>query len=157
MSRLFNQSVKRSGSGRREGGFTLLEVMMAAVILTVGLLAMGTMEGTSVGTTTNSRQITLATAYGEEVIERIHRNSTQLSSYNGFDTSGACGGCSGMVLTDFNSWKARITQSVPYGLPGGRGQVTVTAGSPLAENTLVTVTMTWNAFPFNSITLQTVF
>ncbi|HEY8370781.1 MAG TPA: prepilin-type N-terminal cleavage/methylation domain-containing protein, partial [Thermodesulfobacteriota bacterium] len=85
MSRVCRPGVRRAAATKR-AGFTLLEVLVAAVILAVGLLALGAAEITAAGATGRSRAVSIATAYGEEMIERIRRNRDEIAAYNGFDT-----------------------------------------------------------------------
>jgi len=140
---------------RGERGFTLLEVLIAAAILGFGLLAIGTGETITVGTGRTAREISLATASAEDILERMRRNPANLASYNGFDTgnAGTRPGAAGMARDDYDAWKAQIERSAPYGLPGGRGTVAVAAG-PITPTQQVTVTVTWGS---RSVAIQTIF
>lgn len=62
----------------REGGFTMVEVMVAMVILAVGLLGLealgiGAIRSVSLADQ-NSRAAAIATAHLEDAIQRIHRS-----------------------------------------------------------------------------------
>jgi type IV pilus assembly protein PilV len=147
---------KQASRGERnEKGFTLLEVLIAAVILGIGLLAIGTGETISIGVGRTSREISLATASAEDILERMRRNTANLASYNGFDTgnAGTRPGTAGMAQSDYDAWKAQIEQSAAYGLPAGRGTVVIASG-PISPTQQVTVTVTWGA---RSVTVQTIF
>ncbi len=134
-----------------EEGFTLLEVMIASVILAIALMAIATAEVTSVGTNRTSRGITQASAVAEEILERMRRNRDDLTSYNGIDTSDSTTRPgAGIARTDYDQWQARM-------ISGGTGQVTVTADSPISDASLVTVTITWSDALPRTVTLQTTF
>lgn len=62
-----------------ESGFTLIEVLMAMVVLAIGLLALGMMQAYFAEGITNSRQITHASDVGTSKIEEL-ANATNLSA-----------------------------------------------------------------------------
>jgi type IV pilus assembly protein PilV len=77
---------------RRQGGFTLIEVLVALVILMVGFLAMTTMHVTSARANTMARRRTMATLLAHQQIERFQRldaNSidagTDTATMDGYD------------------------------------------------------------------------
>lgn len=139
-----------------ERGFTLLEVMIASVILGIGLLAIATGESVSIANSRVGRDVSAATAAAERIVEQMRRNQANLSSYDGFDTTDSTTrpSSAGMLQTDYDDWKAQIDRAVPYGLPGGRGTVTVAAG-PISSVQRVTVTVTWTSTPARSVTIET--
>jgi type IV pilus assembly protein PilV len=135
----------------KNDGFTLLEVLISVVILGVSLLAIASGEVTSLNTGRGSREISMAAASGQEIFERIRRNRENILSYNGFDTSNSATrpGAAGMLQTDYDEWEANVEM-----IGGGRGQITVAAGTPIASTDQVTVTITTSS---RTITLQAVF
>lgn len=139
-----------------ERGFTLLEVMIASVVLGIGLLAIATGETVSVTNSRVGRDVSAATAAAERIVEQMRRNKANLSSYNGFDTTNSTTRppAAGMAQTDYDDWKGQIERAGPYGLPGGMGTVTVAAG-PISSVQLVTVTVTWTSTPARSVTIET--
>jgi type IV pilus assembly protein PilV len=121
-------------------GFTMIEVLVAVVIITVGLLAVDGMQTSAVLGNRSSNNLTIATQLAEEMVDRIRANaidSPQL--YNAIDTNIACAGAD-PALGDCTQWQTRLQAS---GLPGARGQVTVTNNSPMAKTATITVTLTW--------------
>jgi type IV pilus assembly protein PilV len=61
---------KRSGT-KKEGGFTLLEVIMAISILTVGLLAVASMQASAIRGNAISRDYTESTDKVQDVMEKL--------------------------------------------------------------------------------------
>ncbi len=52
-------------------GFTILEVLIAVSLLSVGILAVGTLMGTSIKTSSYSQSLTQANNLGQERLERL--------------------------------------------------------------------------------------
>src|SRR5581483_8072873 len=136
---------------RKTGGFTLLEVLIAVVISAISLLAIASGEMTSLNTGRGSRDLSIAAFSGQEILERMQRNRTNLLSYNGFDTNNSATrpGTAGMAQTDYDKWQTDVQM-----VTGGRGQITVVAGTPITSTFQVTVTVT---FPSRTLVYQTVF
>lgn len=56
---------------KNEGGFTLVEVMVALGILSFGMLAVASMQSTSLLSTAKSNAVTLATSIATDRMERL--------------------------------------------------------------------------------------
>jgi len=65
---ILKQNMKRTPS---QNGFTLLEVLMATVILSVGLLALASMTVTVIRGNARANQVTIATTLAQEKIEEL--------------------------------------------------------------------------------------
>ena len=72
----------------KQTGFTLIEVLIAFIILSVGLLAIVNLQATSKQYTHQAMQRTLAVSYAESIIERVRANPTGLLSYTGATVGG---------------------------------------------------------------------
>lgn len=84
---------KPSNSGRtikkvitRQHGFTMIEVMIALVILAVGLLGVAAMQGIAVSRNVDAKQLSTVTNLADEMLERIRFNAANLTQYNGVQT-----------------------------------------------------------------------
>lgn len=141
-------------------GFTLVEVLVAVAIVSVGLLAVASMQSTAIKGNTSARDATIAVQLAEEMIDRIRANAGDApGDYNGIDTNNNCttpAGLADPVLGDCTQWRARLLDTTGLGLPGARGTVTVTDSSPIAKTAAITVTITWGTFGARTITFSTV-
>ncbi|SRR5579884_4024068 len=130
---------------KTESGFTILEGMLAAVILAIGLLALAGMQGVSLGRNVDANELTIATNLAADMMERIQFNRRNISAYNNIDTvlGTAPPSSSTMASGDYAQWLARL-QTSPLQKPQGIVRVVPTGPSapPLNEN-LVTVQVTW--------------
>ena len=131
-----------------EHGFTLLEGMLAAVLLGTGLLAMSAMQGIAFVKNVDSNELTRITTLASDMIERIQFNRRNAISYTGIDTTSATN-CNGISATaqpqargDCLLWSSLVTATQLQSVKG-----TVTVSNVLAPTVLgqrnVTVTITW--------------
>lgn len=154
---------EREQAGRGERGFSLLEVLMANIILAVGLLAIAAMQDIALSKNVDGKRMGLATTLAAEIIERIRfnspTNSTAVSGVYPYNFTITCTGtvCSGApaptttdatAQSDYTQWRNRlgtpdISGKLP--LPSAAATVTSTALGPAAlGQVLVTVTVSWN-------------
>nr|WP_320136215.1 type IV pilus modification protein PilV [uncultured Amphritea sp.] len=108
---------------RRQLGFNLIEVMVALVILSVGMLGMAALQATSIKQNQSAYMRTQANQLAYDIIDRMRVNPEALSSYLQV-TSGAanadCLGAAGcdqdeMAGNDLSEWFAAITADLPSG------------------------------------------
>src|SRR5574341_908954 len=135
---------RRADRDPGEGGFTLIEGMIALVVLSIGLLAVSGMQAVALSRNVDANQLSQITHLTAEMVERVRFNRGNVMAYNGIDTA--------VVATrppvtqpqaqgDYDQWGARLAQS---GIAGIRGQVTVAALAPTALNqNQVTVRVNW--------------
>ena len=93
-------------------GFTLIELMIAIVILSVGLLGMATLTGSIVRNNKFSNDLSTATTLAQDKMEDIRANG-YASAVS--ETKTACAG-------DFSAYQREVTVSTPS---TGMKQVTV--------------------------------
>jgi len=141
-------SVAAKDRWRSEQGFTLLEGMLAAVVLGTGLLAMSAMQGIAFVKNVDSSELTRVTTLASDLMERIQFNRRNAFSYNGIDTQSAtnCNAISAATQPqakgDCLLWDSLVDGTQ---LQNIQGRVTV---SDLIQPTVlgqrnVTVTITW--------------
>ncbi len=148
---------------KNDKGFTLLEVMISVVILSIGLLGIAVMQDAAMQGTVNGSKMSIATNLADEMMERIRlkmpgvpTTALDVTDYDDIDTNNSATQpptTAWQARGDYDQWKARIEQY----LPGGVGTVTVTqpATNPLNRND-VTVNITWPGSTRNfSVTMMT--
>ncbi len=135
--------------GKSESGFTLLEGMLAAVILATGLLGLASMQGYSLGRNVDANETTRVTNFAADIVERVQFNRRNAIAYNGIDTNVACtidATAQPMARGDCDQWRNLLTGGLAAGLGGLRGQVAVAVVGPIVpplNQSRVVVTMTW--------------
>jgi type IV pilus assembly protein PilV len=151
-------STKRLFVNRREesivkgqSGFTLVEVMVASAILTVGILGSAAMQGIALTRNVDSTELTRATNLAAEMSERIQFNRRNVSQYV-VDTSNATP-CpqnpvsQAMARGDCDQWVALLNNPQASGLVNVRGIIAVTPPVGILNTLLnehaVTVTVQW--------------
>lgn len=138
---------------KRQDGFTLIEGMMASVLLSVGILGVAAMQGIALTRNVDSTELTRATNLAAEMIERIQYNRKNIAQY-AIDTAGGGIPCPQNAVTqamakgDCDQWVALLGNPQASGLVNVRGVVTVPAAPAGTVATLlnqypVTVTVSW--------------
>lgn len=141
-------------SRARHRGFTLLEVLVALVIFSVGLLGLAGLQMSSVRGNSGAQYRTQASLALQDLAERMHANTAAVGSnaYSGIDfttvdcstaptpycadsggTSGAT--CTPQEMADFDGWMSFCTAA--NALPGATLAIS-------ASGTLRTLTVGWN-------------
>lgn len=64
----------------RKGGFTILEVLIAVVVMAIGLMAMMAMQVAFINGTTGARDTTTGLMVGESVVEQLRMEGTMWSN-----------------------------------------------------------------------------
>ena len=69
-------------SPRRMAGFNLIEVMIAVVLLSIGLLGMALLQSTALRAGQSSSERTVATMLAYQLLDMVRTNRQQAASYN---------------------------------------------------------------------------
>jgi type IV pilus assembly protein PilV len=128
----------------KQGGITLIEVLIAMLILAVGLLGMASLQVRAVSDTSNSSSRSIAIFYANDMADRIRSNPAgeQGNLYNdetgGSQKAGclAVGGCGSSDMAAHDKWEWQ--QNVSNALPAGAGTIT-------KNGNIYTVTVSWNS------------
>lgn len=126
------------------GGFSLLEVMIALVVLTVGLLGLAAMQDIALSRNVDANELSLGTNLAAEMMERVQYSRKSVASYNGIDvssTTATCPATPSMTNGDCTQWRANLLLTQ---LPNVRGTVQVVTVGPASLNQWqVTVQVRW--------------
>ncbi|MCP5012167.1 MAG: type IV pilus modification protein PilV [Aestuariibacter sp.] len=129
-------------------GFTLIEVLVAVLVLSMGLLGVAGMQMLSLKNTNSAYQRAQATQLAYDILDRMRANrdealktgSGYVASIGGsYSTSTACetGTCSAsnMATYDIANWKTALADT----LPSGDGSTSINTGT-----NMVTVNVIWD-------------
>ena len=109
--------------GQRQG-FSLVEVLVSLVVLSIGLLGLAALQTRSLASTHNAALGSQATLLAGDISDRMRANREQAlaGKYDlGLDDAAAAKGATGVTLQDLQQWKAALAL-----LPGpGKGSVQV--------------------------------
>jgi type IV pilus assembly protein PilV len=143
---------------RKQSGFTLLEVLVAIVVLSLGLLGLAGLQAASLRNNQTAYYRGIATQQAYDMADRLRANlaGVRAGDYNalsGASADPACFftavGCTPvqMANTDYFQWNA-VNAAL---LPGGAGTVTCESGVPgltctaaAAGNRVFNITISWN-------------
>jgi len=120
-------------------GFTLIEVLIAMLVLAVGLLGLAGLQAKSLKNNQRAYNRSQATQLAYDIADRMRANKGAAASYLGAAAANAncltTTGCSAieMAKNDLFEWNAAIAQA----LPSGTGSIT------LAGN-IYTLTINWD-------------
>ena len=116
---------------RRQGGVALLEALIAAVLLAIGLLGTIGLQARAYSALSEASMRAEATIAAERLLGVMMTDSERLSDY-----ALASNGSPGVRLAP---WYAATRKSIP----GATVSVTVTAGSGAGAPSLVAITIGW--------------
>jgi type IV pilus assembly protein PilV len=112
----------------------LLEVLVAIVVLSIGLLGLAGLMASSLKNSHSAYQRTQATWLAYDALDRMRANR-QVALAGGYNLAlGAAPGGSDLAATDLGEWDAALTNT----LPAGDGSIAVAAGGA------VKVIVQWN-------------
>ena len=144
MSNKFLTHTKPSSA---QDGFTLLEVMIALLIFSIGLLGLAGMQVHGIQNTHKALNRSIAIQQAYDMSERIRANRAGIAAGDYDDLSISTVGCaqdqdcSSIPHKDFQDWY----NSNASMLPSGQGTVK-------GENGVITVTVHWNERPDKAVT-----
>ncbi len=135
---------------KKSKGFTIVEVLVAMIILAIGVLGLGLMQISSLQNTRGGQMRSQATLLAYDIIDSMranipavtagHYNSANRTGYAGpSQCYGAESNCSDqdMANADLDRWRTSLRLNLP---PAGWGTVTTTDA---VDTSVVSVTVNW--------------
>lgn len=141
---------RSANAARRHSGLTLVEVMVAVVVLSLGLLGMGALMGVSVRNTQSANFRTQATNLAYEYIDMVRANIINMGYYEIAWTDPATACVAAETPTDYGTCGlphvcdlARWGRDLCHTLPNGRGRTTIARGVT-TRDVNITVDICWS-------------
>ena len=137
---------------RRSAGFSLIEVMVAILVLGVGLLGFALLQATSVRFSQSANDRTQATNLAYDILDQMRSNRLTAAKYGGtYSASTSTTGCdpaTGVTPEGYKTlWECRLGSA----LGGG-----ATANVVYADR-VATVTITWGDQRWDEVNPNTTF
>ncbi|HWR76295.1 MAG TPA: type IV pilus modification protein PilV [Thiobacillus sp.] len=125
----------------KQSGFTLLEVLVAMLVLSIGLLGLAGLMASSMRNNLSASHRTQATWMAYDIIDRMRANRAGALAGSYATAMGTAAACATAVPTgtvpvqDIAAWKNQLACA----LPAGNGSIAVNAGTRAA-----TIMIQWN-------------
>jgi type IV pilus assembly protein PilV len=121
---------------RTQRGMTLVEVLVTAVLISVGLLGVAALQLTSLKSNQESYVRSQAAMLAADLLDRMRANQAGVRA-NHYEVAANGTGTAGTVAAaDLTAWQATINRLLP-------GDDTDAAGSVDINGNIVTITITW--------------
>ena len=134
---------------RSAAGFTLIEMLVALVVLSIGLLGAAKLFVVTLQGNASATSRLMAVSLAGDLTDRIRANRNAGAAYAGAATNNNCAGgaigavtCTAaqMAANDLFLWNAQVASTWPGGIANG----TVTYVAPVSANLPATYTITIN-------------
>jgi len=127
--------MKNSGNNSQKGA-TLIEVLVAMVILSVGLLGLAGLQATSIQSNYGAFYRSQATILAADITDRMraNRKAAQAGGYNLSALSNAHAATTSRTDKDLNEWLSQVAK-----LPAGKARIERDNATAL-----VTITINWD-------------
>jgi len=143
---------KTAFAGCSNAGFTLLEVLVALLVLSIGLLGLAALQASGTRYVHGSYLRSQAVIQAYDMADRIRANLPGVQAGDYTDLSGipsthsdcTSSSCSAAQMAQFDLWQWNTANAAL--LPAGAGTVTIAAntGGCVVANCICTITVDWH-------------
>lgn len=118
-------------------GFTLLEVLIALLVLSIGLLGLAALQTSGLRSNQMATMRTLATQIAYDMTDRMRANPTGMTNLEYIIATDETPAASPATTAeiDLTEWRAQVAR-----LPGGLSSITRSAGPPVTHE----ITVYWD-------------
>lgn len=118
-------------------GFTLLEVLIALLVLSIGLLGLAALQTSGLRSNQMATMRTLATQIAYDMTDRMRTNPTGMTNLEYIIATDETPAASPATTAeiDLTEWRAQVAR-----LPGGLSSITRSAGPPVTHE----ITVYWD-------------
>lgn len=138
-------SVRRCPERRTARGFTLVEVLIALLVLSIGMLGIAALYLETLRASRSALVRTQAVTLAGSLADRMRANRSPAGVYNCGGTCEAGEGGNAIAIADLNAWRAAVATQLPTGV----GSVAFVAGAANAPDAY-TVTISWTEIGYTA-------
>lgn len=129
---MMNKQVFVNSKHRRSSGFSIIEVLVALLVLAIGLLGLAALQAQGLRFNHDAYVRTQATHLAYDIIDRMRANRTNVAAYTTPDPGLACDPTDASVNMDLSCWY----ESLAAALPGGDGLITANGAANFYDITV---------------------
>jgi type IV pilus assembly protein PilV len=108
---------------RRSAGFSIIEVLVALLVLAIGLLGLAALQAQGLRFNHDAYVRTQATHLAYDIIDRMRANRANAAAYTAADPGLACDPTDASITMDLSCWY----ETLGLALPGGDGVIAANA------------------------------
>ena len=120
---MMNTRIQTMARSRREAGFSIIEVLVALLVLAIGLLGLAALQAQGLRFNHDAYVRSQATNLAYDIVDRMRVNRANVANYTVPDPALGCDPTVASVNMDLTCWY----ESLAATLPGGDGLITANA------------------------------
>jgi type IV pilus assembly protein PilV len=129
---MMKQKATNTARHRRDSGFSIIEVLVALLVLAIGLLGLAALQAQGLRFNHDAYVRTQATHVAYDIIDRMRANRANVAGYTAGDPGTACDPTVASVNMDLSCWY----DSLAAALPGGDGVISANATANFYDVTI---------------------